>query len=99
MAENGEIRDPKTHRTPKQMKRHIKGYSATPKQKANRAARGRARTAMRNKLGEAAIKGKDIGHKNPLSKGGSNSTANLQVQSVKSNRGHGMSKNPKPKRK
>ena len=95
MAEGGEKRSPTGHRTPSQVRRHTRTYGATPKQKANRAARGRARTAMEKKHGKAALKGKDVGHKKPLSKGGSNSKKNLAVQSVKSNRGHGMTNGSK----
>ncbi|RKZ95111.1 MAG: HNH endonuclease [Gammaproteobacteria bacterium] len=77
------------------MKRHAKTYGSTPKQKKNRAARARARYAMEKKVGKEALKGKDVGHKKPLSKGGSNSPSNTKIQSVKSNRGHGMTNGKK----
>lgn len=69
-------------------------YNNTPKARANRAARMRARraiiTALAKKIGrKAAIKrvaGKEVDHKRPLSKGGSNSVRNLKVISAKKNR-------------
>lgn len=98
MAEGGEKRSPTGHRTPSQVKRHTKTYGSKPEQKKNRAARNRARAAVVKERGAAAVKGKDVGHKKPLVKGGSNKKSNLAVQSIKKNRGHGMSKN-KGKRK
>jgi len=38
-------------------------------------------------VGKAALKGKDVDHKKPLSRGGSNARSNLQVLSVRENRG------------
>ena len=66
-----------------------------PKEKKKRAARNRARTKMRNKLGAAAIRGKDVDHKRPLRSGGSNGTKNLRLQSPSKNRAN----NGKKKRK
>lgn len=62
-------------------------YHAKPEQKRNRAKRNAARRLMEEELGKAAIKGKDIDHKMPLSKGGSNARSNLRVMSVRQNRG------------
>ena len=90
-----EKRSPTAHRTPSQIKKHGRTYQASTKQKANRAARGRARTAVKKKLGAAAVAGKDVGHKTPISKGGSNSMSNLTPQTKKKNRGHGMTKGKK----
>lgn len=61
-------------------------YHGTPEQIANRSARNKARRMMEKEWGKAALKGKDVDHKKPLSKGGSNSRSNLQVTSVKYNR-------------
>lgn len=91
MAEGGEKRSKTMHRTPSQIKRHVKGYQATPKEKAKRAARGRARYAMEKAGKVQKGDGKDVGHVKPLSKGGTNAKGNLKVQSRKKNRGHGMS--------
>lgn len=91
MAEGGEKRSPTSHRTPGQIKRHGKTYQAKPEQRKNRAKRNSARSRM---MKEGKVKkgdGKDVGHKKPLSKGGSNSRSNIAVQSASKNRGHGMS--------
>ena len=96
MAEDGEKRSPITHRTPKQIKRHSRTYQAKPGQKKKRAKRNAARAKVVKSKGAAAVAGKDVGHKRPLSKGGSNSASNLKVQSKKSNRGHGMTRGKKP---
>lgn len=62
-------------------------YHGTPEQIAKRSARNKARRLMAKEVGAAALKGKDVDHKRPLSKGGSNSRSNLQVTSVHYNRG------------
>jgi hypothetical protein len=91
-----EKRSKTAHRTPSQIREHGRTYQASAEQKKKRAARGRARTAVGKKLGKKAIAGKDVGHKKPLSKGGSNASSNLKVQSKKKNRGHGMTRGKKP---
>ena len=96
MAEGGEKRSRTAHRTPSQIKRHGRTYQATSEQKKNRAKRNKARADTKKRLGSAAVKGKDVGHKKPLSKGGSSSAKNLKVQSRKRNRGHGMTRGSKP---
>jgi hypothetical protein len=53
---------------------------------------------MENKHGKSALQGKDVAHKKPLSKGGSNTAKNLKVSSVKKNRGHGMTRGKKANR-
>lgn len=73
--------------TKEQYRAHYREYQGTKEQKENRAARGRARYAMEKKHGKAALEGKDVGHKKPLSRGGSNAASNLSVQSVSANRG------------
>jgi len=73
-----------------QSRNHGKTYQATATQRKNRAKRNAARATM--KKSGAKVAGKDVGHKTPLSKGGSNNRSNLQVQSRKTNRGHGMSR-------
>lgn len=60
-------------------------YHGTPEQIANRASRNAARAKMEKKLGPAAIKGKDVDHRNGDPK--DNSDKNLRVQSVSKNRG------------
>jgi hypothetical protein len=85
MAEKGEKRDPVTHRTPSQMKRAQRGQ--TEQDQEDRRARMRARYAMEKKGLVKENDGKDVAHKKPLSKGGSNAPSNLTVQSEKKNRG------------
>lgn len=61
-------------------------YHAQPEQKKNRAARNKAR---RQAIASGQVHkgdGKDIDHKTPLSKGGSNSKSNRQVLTASSNR-------------
>jgi hypothetical protein len=57
-----------------------------PLEKKKRAKRNRARRQMRKKLGEAAIKGKEVHHKKPLRSGGGNNINNLGLKSIKANR-------------
>ena len=52
----------------------------------DRAQRNAARSAVKKKVGAAAIKGKDVGHKKAVSKGGKNGLANLFVQDPGANR-------------
>ncbi len=88
-----------SHRTPAQIRAHGKGYQATVTQKKRRAKRNAARAAVVKKKGAAAVRGKDVDHKRPLSKGGSNKASNLRVASVKKNRGHGLSPGGRSKAK
>lgn len=99
MAEGGEKRDPSTHRTPSQIKRHVRGYQATEKEKKKRAARNAARREMERAGKVRKGDGKDVGHIKALSKGGSNGKANLRVESRSKNRGHGMSPGGRPKKR
>lgn len=87
MAEDGEKRDPVTHRTPKQMKRHSRGYQATEEQKTNRAKRNAARAEMKKKGKVKKGDGKDVDHIKKLKDGGSNASSNLRVRSKSKNRG------------
>jgi len=61
----------------------------TPAEKKKRAARNKARNAAIKKGTARKGDGKDIGHKKPLSKGGSTKLSNTKVQSRKSNRAEG----------
>lgn len=64
-------------------------YHGTPEQIANRSARNKARRKMEKEVGKVALKGKEVDHKVPLSKGGSNARGNLQVMSRTANRKKG----------
>jgi hypothetical protein len=84
-------RSPTSHRTPEQARTHAKTYKKTARVKKDDAQRHRARRAM-VKSGKANPgDGKDVDHKRPISKGGSNGKKNLRMTSPKSNRGHGTS--------
>lgn len=64
-----------------------KKFNARPEQRRNRSNRNKARRKMAKKVGKKALKGKDVGHKKPLSKGGGNSYKNLTLSSPSKNRG------------
>ncbi|MFZ7164606.1 HNH endonuclease signature motif containing protein [Avibacterium avium] len=51
--------------------------------------RNKARRMMANELGTSAIAGKEVDHKKPLSRGGSNARSNLQLMTKKTNRKKG----------
>lgn len=62
-------------------------YHAKPEQKKKRAVRNAARREM---IAEGRVKkgdGKDVGHKVPLRRGGTNAPKNLAVQTKQFNRG------------
>jgi hypothetical protein len=80
-------RDPVTHRTPEQMRRHYDEYHGTPEQIAKRSQRNKARRMMEKKHGKDALKGKDVDHKTPIRDGGSNSVSNLRLMDKSKNRG------------
>ena len=84
------VRSKTGHRTLEQSRGASAAYQAQPKQRKNRALRNAARTTVKKAGGKVA--GKDVGHKKPLSKGGTNAKSNLKIQSRKANRGHGMSR-------
>ena len=87
MAENGEKRDPSSHRTPGQIKRMNREYDARPEKIKGRAVRNQARRIVEKDLGKKAIEGKDVGHIKPVRHGGGNSRGNLRVESKSANRG------------
>lgn len=57
-----------------------------PNRVKDRAKRNAARSAVKKKVGAAAIAGKDVGHKKAVSKGGKNGLANLFLQDPGANR-------------
>lgn len=61
-------------------------YQGTDKQKKNRAKRNKVRRQANKKIGKNKLNGKDIDHKVPLRRGGSNSKKNLRVRNRSSNR-------------
>lgn len=62
-----------------------KKYQSSPEQIARRVSRNRARREAIRKYGKAALKGKDVDHKNqnPLD----NRKSNLRIESKSKNRG------------
>ena len=62
-----------------------KAYDAKPSVRAKRNARMRARRTLITKHGAAALKGKDVDHKDRNAN--NNSASNLRVRSQKANRG------------
>ena len=68
---------------------YVKGsdnYHSKPKQKANRAKRNSAQATMKKAGKVSKGDGKDVAHKKPLAKGGSNKKSNLKVASKSKNR-------------
>ena len=61
-------------------------YHGKPKQKKNRAKRNAARDMMEKSGKVKKGDGKDVSHKKPLAKGGSNKKSNLKVASKSKNR-------------
>lgn len=61
-------------------------YQGQPEQIKNRSERNAARAAMMDKGVVSKGDGKDVDHKRPMAKGGSNSSGNLRVQSKSANR-------------
>lgn len=87
MAENGEKRDPSSHRTPGQIKRKNSGYDARPENVAKRVKNNQARAIMAKEGKVKKGDGKDVDHKKMLKDGGSNARSNLRVQTQNKNRG------------
>ena len=86
MAEKGEKRDPKSHRTPTQIRRQVKGYNAKPEMVKKRTMNNQARRKLEKEGLVRKGDGKDVDHKKPLRAGGSNARSNLRVQSKSQNR-------------
>ena len=73
--------------TPERKAAYDKAYNARRDQVEKRMARNRARAKL---MREGVVKkgdGKDVDHKVPLDRGGSNARSNLRVTSQKKNRG------------
>lgn len=86
MAENGEKRDPSSHRTPGQIKRMNRTYDARPEKIAGRVMRNQARAKL---AAEGKVKkgdGKDVDHKKMVKDGGTNARSNLRVVDASKNR-------------
>lgn len=80
-------------------KKEYENYQGKPAQIKNRAERNHARGLM---MAEGLVRkgdGKDVDHKKPLSKGGSNDRSNLRVQSQHDNRSYERTSSGKVKGK
>lgn len=85
---------------PRPYKKEYEQYDGTPAVKKKRAQRNKARHMME----EAGLvhkgDGKDVDHKQPLSKGGATKRSNLRVKTASDNRSfprksdHGVKRNP-----
>ena len=64
-----------------------KTYNARPEEVANRVKRNQARAEMEKAGKVSKGDGKDVDHKTPLKRGGSNGKSNLAVKSETANRG------------
>lgn len=64
-----------------------------PERNKARVARNKARAMMAKKVGKTALKGKDIGHKTAISKGGLSQMYNLMVQDPHANRSFSRNRN------
>jgi hypothetical protein len=67
-------------------KREYQLYQGKPEQIKNRAERNAARALLMKEGKVHKGDGKDVDHKQPISKGGSNKRSNLRVQSMRANR-------------
>lgn len=65
-------------------KKEYENYQSKPEQRRRNDARKKARRLMIKKKGKAALKGKDVDHKDRNPK--NNSMSNLRIQSKKKNR-------------
>ena len=77
-------------------KEYYEKYHGTPEAKKQRAARNKARREAEK---EGTVKkgdGKEVDHKVPLSKGGSNDKSNRRVVSRKTNRSYKRDANNRP---
>lgn len=78
---------------PRDYKKEYENYHSKPEQKKNRAKRNKARSEAMNDGRVKKGDGKDVDHKKPLSKGGSNHKSNTRVVSKSTNRSFPRNKN------
>lgn len=73
---------------PRDYKKEYANYHSKPEQIHNRSLRNQARAEMEKKGLVRKGDGKDVDHKKPLDRGGSNDDSNLRVLSKAKNRGY-----------
>lgn len=81
---------------PRNFRREYDAYQGKPEQIKNRAKRNAARAEMIKAGRVRKGDGKDVDHKQPLSKGGGTGKANLRVTSVHENRAYKRRSDRKP---
>ena len=79
-------KDPKTGKSVRDYGRERDLYHSKPEQMANNRARKKARRLLEAEGKVKPFDGKDVDHKKPLKRGGSNGKSNLRVQSAVKNR-------------
>lgn len=79
-------------KTPLKKRRAVAKFQATPNEIAKRTKRVQARRELEKAGLVRKGDGKEINHKVPLSKGGSNDRSNLEVTTRKKNRAHGLTR-------
>ena len=67
---------------PRNYRKEYEEYHGKPEQRRNRSNRNKARRKMGLKTGDP----REVDHKRPLSKGGSNGRSNLRITSKRTNR-------------
>lgn len=82
---------------PRDYKKEYAQYHSKPEQKKHRAERNAARRMLEDEGLVHKGDGKDVDHRKPLDKGGSNSRSNLRVQSKAKNRGFARDSRNQPK--
>jgi hypothetical protein len=78
-------------------KQEYRNYDGKPSVKKKRAKRNKARRTLERQGKVRKGDGKDVDHKRPLSKGGSNSPSNWRVKSASSNRSYKRTRSGKMK--
>lgn len=81
---------------PRDYKHEYDTYHGKPEQIENRAARNKARAVMKKAGRVSKGDGKDVDHKQPLSKGGTSRSDNLRVTTVHDNRSYKRQKDRRP---
>lgn len=82
---------------PRPYKKEYEQYDGTPAVKKKRAARNKARRMMESEGLVHKGDGKDVDHKQALSKGGTSTRSNLRVKSASSNRSYARNSDHTPK--
>lgn len=82
-------------RSKRDYKSEYENYQGKPEQIKRRAERNAARAKYIKAHGKDSVAGKDVDHKRPLVKGGSNNVSNLRAISPSSNRSFGRTKHAK----